>query len=131
MSTRSVLRPTEVITAGNMASTTVTSLPTVLQSLTLLSYEVSWTGTSPVGTLALEVSNSFALAPDGTTAVAGTWTTVPLELAGAEVTSIPISGSTGNGFIDVTLNAGYAMRLLYTKASGVGTLTATVSGKVS
>ncbi len=131
MSTRTGLKPHAVITAGNMASASITSEATVLQSLSCLSYEVSWTGTSPVGTLALQVSNSYTVAPAGGTGAAGTWTTVPLEVSGAEVTSIPVSGNTGNGFIDVTLNAGYAMRLVYTKGSGTGTLNATVVGKVS
>lgn len=131
MSTRTGLRPQTVINAASMAATTITSTATVLQSLSMASYEVSWTGTSPVGTLALQVSNSFALASDGTVGAAGTWTTVPLELSDAEVTSIPITGNTGNGFIDVTMHAGYALRLLYTKASGTGALTAIFSGKVS
>lgn len=114
-----------------MASTTVTSQATVLQSLTKYSYEVSWTGSTPVGTLALQVSNSYALAPDGTTSAAGTWMTVPVEVSGVEVTSIPVSGNTGNGFIDVDVHAAYATRLVYTKGSGTGTLTAIINGKVS
>ncbi len=130
MSTRTGLRPQTVMTA-DMSATSTTSSATVLQSLSNLSYEVSWTGSTPVGTLALQVSNTYALAPDGTVAVAGTWTSVPLELSAAEVTTIPVSGNTGNGFIDVTMHAGYAMRLLYTKGSGTGTLTAVVAGKVA
>lgn len=131
MSTRTTLRPTTVIAAGNMASATITSTATILQSLTKFSYEVSWTGTSPVGTLALQISNSYALNPDGTAANVGTWMSVPLDVSGTEVSTIPVSGNTGNGFIDVTVNAGYACRLLYTKASGTGTLTAIATGKVS
>lgn len=130
MSTRTGLRPQTVMTA-NMATASTASSATVLQSLSNISYEINWTGSTPVGTLALQVSNSFAIAPDGTVAVAGTWTTVPLEVSAAEVTTIPITGNTGNGFIDVTMHAGYAMRLLYTKASGTGTLTAVVTGKVA
>lgn len=120
-----------MINAGDMSAATITSEATVLQSVSKFSYEVSWTGTSPVGTLALQVSNSYALGAAGTVATAGTWTSVPLDVAGAEVNSIPISGNTGNGFIDVTVQAGYAARLLYTKTSGTGSLTATINGKVS
>lgn len=131
MSTRTNLRPQVVIAAGDMSAATITSDATIFQSLSLLSYEVAWTGTTPIGTLAVQVSNSYALNANGTVKTAGTWTTVPLELSGAEVTSIPITGNTGNGFIDVTVHAGYAVRLLYTKTSGIGTLTAIVNGKVN
>lgn len=131
MSTRTTLRPAPVITAGDMSQASITSAVTVLQSLSNLSFEVSWTGTSPVGALALQVSNSYSVNASGAVQTAGTWTAVPLEVSGSEVTSIPISGGTGNGFIDVTLNAGYAMRLVYTKGSGTGTLSALVTGKVA
>lgn len=131
MSNRTALRPHAVITAGDMSASTITSEATVLQSVGNVSYEVSWAGTSPVGTLALQVSNTFSVASAGGTGAAGTWTSVPLEVNGAEVSTIAISGNTGNGFIDITMNAGYAMRLLYTKGSGTGSLTATVAGKVS
>ncbi len=131
MSTRTGLRPHAVITAGDMSAASITSEATVLQSLSNVSYEVSWTGSTPVGTLAAQVSNSYTVAASGGTGSTGTWTALPLEVSGAEVTSIPISGTTGNGFIDITLNAGYAVRLVYTKGSGTGTLTAIVAGKVS
>ncbi len=130
MSTRTVLRPHAVISAGNMALTSVTSEATVFQGLSNLSYEVSWTGSTPVGTLALQVSNTYAPLADGTPGSGGVWTTVPLDVNGAYATSMPVSGNTGNGFIDVTLHAGYAARLVYTKGSGTGTLIATIAGKV-
>lgn len=131
MSARTVLRPHLVITNGDMSQASITSQPTILNSLTKFSYEVSWTGTSPVGTLALQVSNSYALNPNGSVGNAGTWTSVPVDVNGSEVTTIAISGNTGNGFIDVTVNAGYAVQLVYTKVSGTGTLTAIVNGKVA
>lgn len=132
MSSRTVLRPHAVFgTGADMSAASTTSEATVLQSVGNISYDVSWTGSTPVGTLALQVSNSYALSGTGGTGTAGVWTTVPLELSGAEVTSIPISGNADNGFIDVTMHAGYAVRLVYTKGSGTGTLLATISGKVS
>lgn len=131
MSTRTGLRPQTVIAAGDMSAVSIISAPTVLQSLSMASYEVSWTGTSPVGTLALQVSNSYTLDAGGTVATAGNWTSVPVELSGTEVTSIPITGNTGTGFIDVDQHAGYAVRLVYTKTSGTGTLTAIFAGKVA
>lgn len=130
MSTRTGLRPQLVINSQSMAAN-ITSDVTVLQSLTSCSYEVSWTGTSPIGTLALQVSNTYSLTPAGTALNAGTWTSVPLDLGGSEVSSIPITGNADNGFIDVTVQAGYAVRLVYTRTSGTGVLLATINGKVS
>lgn len=132
MSTRSTIRPYAVISAGDMSATTITSAPTVLQSITKFSYEVSWSGTSPVGTLALQVSNTYVPDATGGSNSSGKWMNVPLDLSGTGVvTTIPISGNTGNGFIDITVQAGYAVRLLYTKGSGTGALTATINGKVA
>jgi len=112
--------------AGN-----ITSAPTILQSLSLVSYAFSWTGTSPVGTISIQVSNDFALTPEGQVSNAGTWNTLTLNYGGSAVTTIPVSGNTGNGFVDLDPTAGYAIRAIYTATSGSGTLIATINGKVS
>ena len=130
MSTRTALRPQVVISAGDMTQT-LTSAPTVMQSLSGVSYSYSWTGSSPVGTLSVQVSNDYALEPNGTVANAGTWNTLTLNLNGAPVTSIPVSGSPGTAAIDILKTMFYAIRTIYTPGSGTGSLTATVSGKVS
>lgn len=129
MSTRTVLRPNILLTL-NLAST-VASQPTILQSLSLVNYAISWTGTTPVGTLALETSSDYQIAPSGTVINAGTWNIAPLGVNGAYATSIAISGNTGVGTIDVLQTGTYAVRLLYTAASGTGTMTIIVSGKVA
>ncbi len=130
MSTRTTLRPNTVIAAGDMSAASVTSVATILQSITSLNYAVTWSGTSPIGTLTVQASDDYK-ADGGTVLNAGTWNVVPLNLAGASVTSIPITGNTGNGMIDIDGIAAYAVRLLYTKTSGTGTLVAVVTGKVS
>lgn len=115
-----------------MSAASITSDATVLQSVSKFSYQVTWSGTSPVGTLALQVSNTYTLNPDGTVGSTGSWNTCPVDVSGTgSTTSISISGNTGKGFIDCTVNAGYAVRLVYTKVSGTGTLQATIVGKVS
>lgn len=130
MSTRTTLRPQAVIVNGNM-SASITSDATVLQSLSRCSYGFSWTGSTPVGTLKAQVSNDYALAPDGTVSVAGSWNTVPLTLSdGSVATSVPVTGNTGNGFFEIE-SAAYAVRTVYTFTSGTGTLQATIAGKVS
>jgi hypothetical protein len=108
----------------------ITSEVTVLQSLTMVSYALNWSGTTPVGTVSVQSSDDYSIDSKGNTANAGTWNTLPLDLAGVSVTAIPISGNTGNGMIDIVGLAHYAIRLIYTFTSGTGNLTAIVAGKV-
>lgn len=129
MSTRTNLRPQAVITAGDMSGN-LTSAPTILQSLTRLSYEAHWSGSTPVGTLSVQVSNDYSLNADGTVHNAGNWVTLVLNVNGSPSTTVPVSGNTGTDFIDIDGTAAYAARLIYTFGSGTGTMTATVNGKV-
>lgn len=131
MSTRTGLRPQPVIVNGSMAGN-LTSTPTILQSLTSVGYSLSWTGTSPVGTVSIQLSNDYALNPDGRTVEnSGTWTTMTVSYNGSNVTTVPVTGNTGTLYIDITKTAGYASRLIYTFTSGTGTLNALINGKVS
>lgn len=130
MSTRTTLRPQLVITSGDM-SASLTSKPTILQSLTGVSYQVVWSGGStPVGTLSVQASNNYALNPDGTALNAGTWTTLTLSVNGTPSTTIAVSGNSGSALIDPINTDAYAIRLIYTAASGGGTLNVTFNGKV-
>lgn len=85
-----------------------------------------------MGTVAVQVSNDYALSPNGQEVLdAGTWTTLPLmDDSGVIVSSLPVTGNTGTLFVDVT-TAAYAIRLFYDRTSGTGTLQATIVGKVA
>lgn len=131
MSSRPLFVPKSVITNGNMASTSLTSQVTIIKMLSMVSYGVSWSGTSPIGTLIVQLSNDYKQDAAGTVIVAGTWNTMTLNYQGMSVSSIPVTGNTGSAFIDIGETAGYAIRLVYTKTSGVGTLQATIAGKVA
>ena len=138
MSTRTNLKPSQVIpspqgnpaNSGSMAAN-ITSAPTVLQSISQVSYSVSWTGTTPVGALSVQVSNDYSINPNGTVNNAGTWNTMTLQYNGSAVTTIPVTGNSGSGLIDITDTAAYAIRLVYTATSGTGSLVAIINGKVS
>lgn len=130
MSTRTNLRPHQVITSGDM-SADITSEVTILQSLTKLAYQFSWSGASPVGDMYFQLSNDYQKSPDGKTVLnAGTWTNGEMSYNGSVVTAIPVSGNTGSGIIEVTTSA-YAVRLFYDAGSGTGTMNSTAAGKVS
>lgn len=119
-------------TTGQSMSGNLTSRVSIIQFLSMPSYAVSWTGSTPVGTIAVQVSNDYSQNADGTVNNAGTWNVMPFtDLTGTLVTSIPISGNSGNGFIDITDTSAYAIRLVYTSGSGSGTLNAIFAAKVS
>lgn len=131
MSQRPRIPPETVIEDGDMSQASLTSSVTVLQSLTLGTYAYSWTGSSPVGTLAIQISNDYELYPNGQVKSAGTWNTVYVTLNGSTVTdSIPVSGSSGNGIVEWSTGA-YAIRTVYTRVSGSGTLQCVFAAKVA
>lgn len=124
MSSRFPLRPYLVITNGDMSGT-ITSIVTIINNTSLMSYDISWSGTTPTGTLAVQVSNTYTQNGQGVTANPGNWTSLPLSITPT------VSGNTGNGAIDIDATGFYAIRLVYTPSGGVGTMNATVSGKDS
>lgn len=123
MSSRPLMGPFQVITDGNM-SISIASQVTIVQMMTMISYDISWVGSSPIGLIVVQISNTYSENADGTVRNAGNWTNVPLTLAA-------VTGNTGVGFIEVPDNTSYAIRLLYTPTSGTGTMQAFVKGKVS
>lgn len=124
MSSRPQLAPFQVITDGNMSSASITSEVTIVQKLTMISYDISWSGSSPIGLIVVQLSNTYSINADGSVRSAGNWTNLPLTLSN-------VTGNTGVGFIEVPDDCAYAMRLLYTRTSGSGTMQAFVNGKVS
>lgn len=123
MASRPIFSPFPVIVNGNM-STNITSAVTIIQNLSMLSYDISWTGT-PVGTFSVQVSNTYTQNGAGVVQNAGNWTTLTLS------SPTTATGSSGNGFIDIDEIGAFAIRLVYTAGSGSGTLNATIAGKVA
>lgn len=115
---------------GSMASSII-SAPTIISQLTQISYAVSWVGTSPVGSISVEVSNDYSVNNDGSIRNAGIWNPVVLSYSGTNTTGIAISGNSGNGIIDIASTGLYAVRLHYTAVSGTGTLAVIINGKVA
>ncbi len=131
MSSRTTLRPYSVITDGDM-SADITATPTVLQSISGVSFTLSWSGSTPIGTIAVEGSNDFSLNPDGTVDNAGTWIPIYISVnAGPAAASAAITGNTGSALIEILKTTVYAIRLFYDATSGTGTLNAVINGRVS
>lgn len=72
---------------------------------------LTWTGTSPVGTIEVQVSNDTAATPT-------TWTALDFG------SSISISGNSGTHTININQNPFAKLRLAYTRTSGTGEVTA-------
>lgn len=119
-----------VITNGNMA-TNLQSLITVIPQLSMMSYGISWSGSSPIGTISVQVSNDYFVGANGKPSNPGTWTTITFNQNGAAVTQFSVNGNTGTGFLDIDQMGAYAIQLLYTASSGTGLLQVIFNGKVS
>lgn len=127
MSSRPQFSPHKVFTDATLpSSSTLISQPTIVQMLSQISYDISWSASTAVGVMSVQVSDTYTQNADGTVRNAGNWTT--LTLTG---TPPAISGSSGNGFIDIGATGAFAIRLVYTATSGSGILNATIYAKVA
>lgn len=133
MSSRPLLQPQPVIgivngldsgVSGSLAGN-IASLVTVISNQSMMSYQYSWTGTTPIGTIDVQVSNDYRQNADGSVLNPGTWNTLPLS------TQPSVSGNTGSGVVDIDQLGAYAVRTIYTRISGIGTMTALIKGKVA
>jgi len=131
MSSRPLIKQYHVITDGSMAGD-ITSAVSHIPLITVGSYAYSWSGTVPIGTISVEVSNDYSPGGiEGIPANAGTWTAIYFTLNGATAAnSAPVSGATGTGIIEWSTGAAY-IRTKYTRTSGSGTLQAYLNGKVA
>jgi hypothetical protein len=116
-------------TTGQSMAGNLTSKITIIPDMSGISYDISWSGTSPVGTIQVLVSNSYTTDFNGNPLNAGNWTVLPFLVSGTIVTSVAVSGNTGNGFLDIGEIRSYAIKLVYNYTSGSGTISATVMGK--
>lgn len=114
--------PQTVIANGDMSGNLI-SLVTVIDQLVMASYSIVWTGTSPIGAIVVEVSNDYKENAAGGPSIAGTWNPLPLSAP------TPVTDNSGNGFIDIDAQAGYALRIRYSRTSGTGSMTVIVMGK--
>ncbi len=127
MSSRPQLKPYAVFLNQSMASSTATSRVTIITNMTKLGYDIAWSGGdgSTAGTFSVQVSNSYSQDASGQVLNAGNWTTLTLS-------STPtVAAASGNGFIEIDSLGAYAVRLVYTRTGGAGTMTAYITGKVA
>ena len=112
-----------VIVAGDMSQASLTSRAMRTAVLDNYSFQGVWSGSSPIGTLDIQVSNDHQ-ENGGVVVNTGTWTSI---YAGATVPAV--SGSPGNLFLNVAAISAAWVRVVYTKTSGTGTLDVYFNGR--
>lgn len=121
---KGLLGPLTIIpgTANNMTGTAVlTSKVMDWRLIRAGSVQVVWTGT-PTGVFSLQGSLDYTVDPSGAVKNAGTWEDLGIALTAP-------AGAAGNDLADITITGIPWIRVIYTNASGTGTLTATGHGK--
>lgn len=112
MSRRNILRPFKTVDAASMAGD-VTSATTNVDQLDFVAFDVSWSGTSPVGEIFVDGRNGSDLP----------WQTVSFGV------SVAVSGNSGSHRLQLEEEGFSEVRLRYVRTSGTGTLDAWISGE--
>lgn len=111
MGRKSVLEPYTMVAAGDM-SAGITSPETSVKNLDQITYEVVWSGTSPVGEIQVQ------------TQVKDVWQAIALPTIG-------VSGNTGSHLITINSASHFQkLRVVYVRTSGTGSMTVNIIGAV-
>lgn len=115
------ITPISIITNGDMSQSSLTSSVVKMLFSDNVGIQFDWSG-APVGTLAVQVSLNYSTDPSGVVLNAGTWCTIPAA-AFSNTGTYPVPGTTSSpGYLDIPLLSASAIRVVYTKGSGTGTL---------
>lgn len=117
------LRKFKNISSGDMSAASITSLVTNIQWLDNVGIQLNWTGTSPVGTVSVEVSADYEQDDQGNVTNAGNWVAITLSPTPS------VSGNSGSIYLDLNQLSAPWIRTKYTKVSGIGTLNSFITGK--
>ncbi len=126
------LKHFDTIAAGDMSQASLTSAVTDIQFLDDIGLQFTFTG-SPVGTFAIQVSANYSQDLNGNVQRVGNW--VPITMTywdgAAFVTGTSIPTSVGSPiYVDLALLSAPYIRVVYTKGSGTGVLTSTITAKM-
>lgn len=121
---RRIQEPHRLISATSMA-TSITSEQAIIEGTDIQAIEVEWTGTSPVGTVTVEVSSY-----DKKTQTNSTWKEIVFtNQTGTQVSTMAVSGNSGSHLLHILTLGVNAMRVKYNRTSGTGSLTVILSAK--
>jgi hypothetical protein len=109
----------------------ITSPVTCIQWLDNIGVQFNFSG-SPVGTFQVQVSADYSQDAQGNVTNPGNWAAVPLTylLTGASTTATTVPTSVGSPiYLDLNQLSAPWVRVVYTNASGTGTLNAFITAK--
>ncbi len=110
------------VTAGGTGNTAgLTSRAMRSAILDDMSFQATWSGTSPVGTLDVQVSNDHQ-ENGGVVVNAGNWTSI-------YTAPQAVTGNTGTLFLNIAAISAAFIRCVYAPTSGVGTLDVYFNGR--
>ena len=131
MATRPQFGPKLLISATSMGAS-INGSAVICEALSMISMQFIWSaGATPVGTAKIQVSNDFSIDSSGAILNAGTWSDVNILYNGTSSASVAISGNTGSVMLDVLQTGVYAIRPVFTRTSGTGTLSVMCNAKVA
>ena|ERR1700677_2695464 len=116
-----VLYPVHIIVATSMTAS-ITSAVVETRNQDNIGFQLNWTG-APVGTFTFQVSMDFFEDINGNIVNPGNWTTLPVTPA------ITAAGTPNTAYVDINQTSSPYMRVVYTFASGTGTLDGFANGK--
>lgn len=121
MSRSNILTPFKIVNAVSMAAS-ITSTITNTQYLDNVGIQGTFTG-APTGAFSVQISADHAEDANGNVTVTGNWVTLTLSPA-------PTASGSGDSFyIDLNQLSAPWIRLVYTRTSGTGSLTAYITAK--
>lgn len=116
-----ILKPYYVFKAQSMG-VTLTSEAVSIAHQDNVGIQLHWTGT-PTGDFSVQISSTHEEDASGTVFVPGDWVTLPVSPA------IVASGAADDAYIDLNQMSAQWVRVVYTRTSGTGALTAAVVAK--
>lgn len=121
MPRKNVLPKYQIVSAGDMSQSSITSSVTNIQFLDNIGIQVDITTGTPTGSLAVQVSADYYQSPEGAVLNSGHWVTVTSQAIAA--------GAPADTYFDLGELSAPFIRLLYTKTGGTGSLDAFIVGK--
>ncbi len=124
MARKNTLLTYKIISAAALGTASTTSAVTGIQFMDNIAMQFIWSaGSTPIGTIAIQVSLDYAQDSQGVVTNSGTWTALTIS------PSLAISGNSGSLYVDLNQLGAPWVRAVYTKTSGTGTLNAYIAGK--
>ncbi len=117
-----LLRPLTLLSAVSM-STDITSVAVEIKNQDNIGVQLNWTTADAIGAFSIQISSDHVQDLEGNIQTPGNWISLPLS------PGISSAGNSDTAYVDLNQMSAQYMRVLYTRTSGSGTVTAIVVAK--